>query len=305
MAKANVAKNYFAIAHPSLTNYLEVVGGSNFNILSDNYPDWHNATCIHQHGAGHAANSTTRHRPGLPDLGGTGTDAATPALDYTNETSAPAPRPTSTARCRSPRPRTSTATRSPTSSSLPDKKLEELPGRPAGDRRRSASTSATATSRTRRGTQRHRCRPSTRATRRPNIVYLYAVKHNPFAYFKRVQEATSPHQPAPSRVAVRRPARPVRRPEGRHVPNFSFIAPNQCNDSTAAATARRSATTTRRQRHADRPEPGADPAGRPGAAAHRHRHQGFAACGRRAATHIVILWDENDYSTAHNQTRCS
>jgi phosphatidylinositol-3-phosphatase len=29
-AQANSAKNYFAVAHPSLTNYLEVVGGSNF-----------------------------------------------------------------------------------------------------------------------------------------------------------------------------------------------------------------------------------------------------------------------------------
>jgi hypothetical protein len=39
---ANAATNYFAIAHPSLTNYLEVVGGSNFGVQSDNNPDWHN-----------------------------------------------------------------------------------------------------------------------------------------------------------------------------------------------------------------------------------------------------------------------
>src|SRR5215467_5520193 len=42
---ANSATNYFAIAHPSLTNYLEVVGGSNFGVQSDNYPDWHNISC--------------------------------------------------------------------------------------------------------------------------------------------------------------------------------------------------------------------------------------------------------------------
>ena len=42
---ANTGTNYFAIAHPSLTNYLEVVGGSNFGVLNDNSPDWHNATC--------------------------------------------------------------------------------------------------------------------------------------------------------------------------------------------------------------------------------------------------------------------
>jgi hypothetical protein len=44
--QANSALNYFAIAHPSLTNYLEIVGGSNFGVRSDNNPDWHNATCM-------------------------------------------------------------------------------------------------------------------------------------------------------------------------------------------------------------------------------------------------------------------
>ena len=42
---ANTATNYFAVAHPSLTNYLEVAGGSNFGVHSDNNPDWHNGTC--------------------------------------------------------------------------------------------------------------------------------------------------------------------------------------------------------------------------------------------------------------------
>jgi len=42
---ANLATNYFAVAHPSLTNYLEVVGGSNFGITDDNAPDWGNANC--------------------------------------------------------------------------------------------------------------------------------------------------------------------------------------------------------------------------------------------------------------------
>src|SRR5579864_1408039 len=43
--KVNLANNYFAIGHPSLTNYLEIVGGSNFGIRSDNSPDWHNHSC--------------------------------------------------------------------------------------------------------------------------------------------------------------------------------------------------------------------------------------------------------------------
>src|SRR3954469_10433600 len=43
---ANLATNYFAVAHPSLTNYLEVVGGSNFGVLTDNNPDWHSTSCM-------------------------------------------------------------------------------------------------------------------------------------------------------------------------------------------------------------------------------------------------------------------
>lgn len=38
--KVNSSNDYFAIGHPSLTNYLEIVGGSNFGIRSDNAPDW-------------------------------------------------------------------------------------------------------------------------------------------------------------------------------------------------------------------------------------------------------------------------
>ena len=45
MNSANTARNYFAIGHPSSTNYLEIVGGSNFGVRSDNGPDWHNTAC--------------------------------------------------------------------------------------------------------------------------------------------------------------------------------------------------------------------------------------------------------------------
>ena len=45
-ASANLAKNYWAVGHPSLTNYLEIVGGSNFGVINDDSPDWHNTTCV-------------------------------------------------------------------------------------------------------------------------------------------------------------------------------------------------------------------------------------------------------------------
>jgi hypothetical protein len=42
MKSTNTATNYYAIGHPSSTNYLAIVGGSNFGVSSDNAPDWQN-----------------------------------------------------------------------------------------------------------------------------------------------------------------------------------------------------------------------------------------------------------------------
>ena len=86
---ANAATNYFAIAHPSLTNYLEVVGGSNFGVQSDNNPDWHSRSCV----ANLESETVNTDNPPSPDvcpIGGIGTDAATPAIDRTNEVTLPA-----------------------------------------------------------------------------------------------------------------------------------------------------------------------------------------------------------------------
>lgn len=46
-AKAvNHAINYFAVGHPSLPNYLEIVGGSNFGVSNDSWPNWDGKGCV-------------------------------------------------------------------------------------------------------------------------------------------------------------------------------------------------------------------------------------------------------------------
>jgi hypothetical protein len=80
----NTARNYFAVAHPSLTNHLEVVGGSNFGVLNDN--NWIGTTnCVTNLPLGSlrlmTANTRTFACTGSP------TDAATLAIDFSNETS--------------------------------------------------------------------------------------------------------------------------------------------------------------------------------------------------------------------------
>jgi hypothetical protein len=42
---ANQATNYFAVGHPSAPNYLEITGGSNFGVANDFWPNWVGTGC--------------------------------------------------------------------------------------------------------------------------------------------------------------------------------------------------------------------------------------------------------------------
>ena len=92
--KVNLATNYFAVGHPSLTNYLEIVGGSNFGVRSDNDPDWHNAHCSPNIVAGsvngdnfgnNVPKNITLEQGKVCPISGSGTDALTEAVDNWNE----------------------------------------------------------------------------------------------------------------------------------------------------------------------------------------------------------------------------
>src|ERR1700691_5741388 len=41
-AVANHATNYFGVGHPSAPNYLQIIGGSNFGVPNDYWPNWFN-----------------------------------------------------------------------------------------------------------------------------------------------------------------------------------------------------------------------------------------------------------------------
>src|SRR5215469_11434039 len=71
--------NEYAKAVNSGTNYLEIVGASNFGIHSDNNPDWHNATCTTNLQSG-TVNTDNPSSPNVCPITGEGTDAATPAV---------------------------------------------------------------------------------------------------------------------------------------------------------------------------------------------------------------------------------
>lgn len=90
--KVNLATNYFAVGHPSLTNYLEIVGGSNFGIRSDNSPNWGSTTCTPNIASGIVNADDDLGTAPIPiettsicPISGTGRDAETPAVDNWNE----------------------------------------------------------------------------------------------------------------------------------------------------------------------------------------------------------------------------
>src|SRR5258708_7400538 len=60
-----------------------------------------------------------------------------------------------------------------------------------------------------------------------DVVKLYAAKHNPFVYFRNVQEGTEPGNTLANTVGFENLYRDL---GSGNVPTFSFIVPNQCDD---------------------------------------------------------------------------
>jgi len=225
-SSVGLAKNYFAVAHPSLTNYLEIVGGSNFGVHSDNSPDWHNATC-QTNLSTHVANTDTPSSPAICPIYGTGTDAETPAVDCTNEYASPAcgnnidgtigyvADPNIVGKTIADQIAAARLTMKDYQESLPATGPDGVNN---SDGQYSNLTDFTKITPT-----------LTPPLTSGGIVNLYAVKHNPFAYFANVQTGSGPLKYS-DMVEF----------EGAHglwadlaagkSPHFSFIVPNQCHD---------------------------------------------------------------------------
>jgi phosphatidylinositol-3-phosphatase len=231
--KVNLATNYFAVGHPSLTNYLEIVGGSNFGVRSDNAPSWHDSTCTPNLATGivNADDGAAPTPAPVPfesgtvcPIAGTGSDAATPAVDNWNEVTLPS----------FPYLADIDGVKSVPAASTSGKTIgdqlaragltwksyqEDLPLTGADKVNYSNGTASNLTDFS-------LLAPLTSSS----VVQAYAVKHNPFAYFKSVQEGNGFGNSLSNIVGF----------EGRgglysdlgsgDVPSLAFIAPSQCND---------------------------------------------------------------------------
>ena len=295
MNSANSATNYFAIGHPSLTNYLEIVGGSNFGVRSDNNPDWHNATCTTNLASG-TVNRDNPPGPNVCPISGSGTDAETPAIDFNNECS-PAP-------C-SPGlididgilsiRKASNTTGKTIADQLAERSMtwktyqESLP--PTGaDGVNFADGFFTDSTNI----------PAVLPGETQTLIKLYAAKHNPFAYFRSVQEGEIPGSSLKNATGFMGAGGLYEDLEAGTVPAFSLIAPNQCNDQHARGNGGP-------QCEFDPVDNGAQAGLNPaliylGDLTLRNIVNAIhtSPAWKTGKNAIVVVWDENDYSFAPN-----
>jgi hypothetical protein len=278
--EANLAANYFAVGHPSLTNYLELVGASNFGVLNDNSPNWHNTTCKSNLETNMPA---LEGAPNTCPIAGTGYDAETPAVDTTNEGTVAVPiynEPVARAWTQG-----KTIADQLVEAGLSWKTYQE--NLPASGADLANWSDGLLTD--------HNFDTGAPVS---GIPHLYAVKHNPFAYFANVQAGTDPNNSLDNMVGFDRLYADLR---SGNVPNYSLIAPNQCHDQHERGPKE---VGTGCQYDPDPVNNVLNPAGiAQGDAAVQAlvtqiKKSPVWTTGRSA---IIVVWDENDYTTKPNQ----
>jgi hypothetical protein len=267
---ANLATNYFGVGHPSLTNYLEVVGGSNFGVINDHSPDWHNGACVTNLASGIPADESAA--AAICPIAGSGTDAAIPAVDTTNEGTISEPVYNTPIQA-APAIGMTIADQLVAKHKSWKSYQESLPASGPDNVNLSDGIFTNLS-----------------PVNQSNIQKLYAVKHNPFVYFANVQANNDPKNGLNNVAGFDGLDGLYADLATGKVPDFSFIAPNQCHDmhgiGNGGAFCADDATTIQM-----------------GDAslqslvttikASKAWHQGKNA--------IVVLWDENDYSSLPNQ----
>jgi len=235
--QVNLATNYFAVGHPSLTNYLEIVGGSNFGVRSDNAPAWGSTSCMPNIESGIVnADNGGGNAPVPVDTGsicpiaGTGTDAATPAIDTWNEVGGPFVALADIDGVKS-------VPAAPTVGKTIADQLASA-GRTWKSYQESLPLGAIFGVNYSNGTATNlsdfsKLAPLTSSS----VVQLYAVKHNPFAYFRSVQEGDRENISLANAVPFDGRGGLFTDLANGTIPTFAFIVPNQCDDQHGRSNA--------------------------------------------------------------------
>jgi phosphatidylinositol-3-phosphatase len=315
--QVNLARNYFAVGHPSLTNYLEIVGGSNFGVRGDNAPDWHDAHCqtnLHtgipnaDNAGGNAPYPIDTHS--VCPISGVGTDAQTEAVDNWNEVAPPVfnylanidgiksvpAAPHTVGKTIADQLALSGMSWKSYQESLP------LSGADLIDTSNGTATNLTTYKPTQ-SLSPGNLPPLTSA----GLLAAYAVKHNPFAYFQSVQEGTIRGSSLHNIVGFDGARGLYADLASGHVPTLSFIAPNQCDDQhgrgNGDAYCEYDQGTTALQGLTDGTLVGLNPGLSEQADTTVNRIVTAitaSATWKNGDNAIVVLWDENDYSGVAN-----
>ncbi|HXJ01087.1 MAG TPA: alkaline phosphatase family protein [Micropepsaceae bacterium] len=283
---ANQATSYFAVGHPSAPNYLEVTGGSNFGVSNDFWPNWNDGGCVDNapgsSGCNNAVNpiasagrdnavvqtaTSSSQCNGQVTISGTPTPFNCALYDY---------------------PSTFYTPKSIADQLVAKKKSwksyqESLPIVVPGADGINYSDGAFSN-----------LSPVADFAPGP-IQKLYAVKHNPFAYFQNIQIGDNPNLSLGRITDFDGPDGLWADLQSGNAPNFAFIVPNQCHDMhgfvaggppiCSSATPAESALLMSE-----------------GDAEVKKLVTGIKSSkawqkGRNA---IVVVWDENDFSNSPN-----
>ena len=290
---ANSATNYFAVGHPSSTNYLEIVGGSNFGVRSDNSPDWHDTSCSPNLGPQPYTTFDNPVSPNVCPIAGTGTDAATPAVDDLNEC------PNPPAAC-PPGQISIDGTSIAAASNIVGKTIGDQLAE-HGRRWKSYQESLPPTGPDNIG---YSDGFFTDVTAPPaalgGLLKLYAAKHNPFVYFKSVQDGTDPNNSLANVVGFEGANGFYDDLSSGRLPDLSFVVPNQCNDQHGRGNG---GSQCAFDPVTDGSQAGLNPALiYVGDLTLRTLVNAIhnSPVWKRGRNAIVIVWDENDYSFVPN-----
>ena len=243
-----------------------MVGGSNFGVVNDNSPDWHNAACVPNLASAPALEGA----PNICPIAGHGIDAETPAVDTTNEGTPSVPiyndyvAPARTVG--------KTIADQLVEAGMSWKSYEEnLPPYGADNVNNSDGLVSDVTE------------------SEPGMPKLYAVKHNPFVYFANIQTGENPNLSLKNIVGFNTLFDDLK---SGHVPNYAFIAPNQCHDQHGRGTSEVGTGCS--------VDANAIAQGDAGLHTIIDAIKGSPAW-KHGQNAIVVVWDENDYGSDPNQ----
>ena len=283
---ANRATNYFAVGHPSAPNYLEIIGGSNFGVPNDFWPNWVGTGCIDN------APGSTGCNNAVTPINAAGLDNAVVATA------------TNSAQCNGQVTVTGTAT--PNNCALYNYPATMFTPKSIADqlvaKHQSWKTYQESLPTVEPGVFGVNYSDGAFSSLSPAAAFgpgplqkLYAVKHNPFAYFQNIEVGENDALSLAQVVDFDGP-------DGLWVdlqsdaPQLSLIVPNQCHDMHGFVS-------------------GGTPicSGATAAEAGFLMTQGDAEVAKlvngikasrawgRGRNAIVLVWDENDYSDSANK----